>query len=55
MTIWVDVLKNKLPLKDNSKINKNISIFLQEVFDAFDCKEDIKKSFSDWHNTKSMN
>jgi hypothetical protein len=55
MAIWVDVLKNKLPLKDNSKINKNISIFLQEVFDAFDCKEDIKKSFSDWHNTKSMN
>ena len=55
MTIWVDVLKNKSPLKNNAKISKNILIFLQKVFDAFDCKEDIKKSFSDWHNTKSMN
>ena len=54
MTIWVDVLKNKLPSKSNSKISKNILFFLQEVFDAFDCKENIKKSFSDWHNAKSM-
>ena len=55
MTIWVDVLKNKSPLKNTSKISKNILFFLQEVFDAFDSKEDIKKSFSDWHNAKNMN
>jgi len=55
MTIWVDVLKNKSPLNNTSKISKNILFFLQEVFDAFDSKEDIKKSFSDWHNTKNMN
>ena len=26
----------------------------QEVFDAFECKEDIKTSFYNWNNAKNM-
>ena len=54
MVMWVEVLKNKPPSKQNPKINKYLLSFFHEVFDAFDCKEDIKTSFYNWNNAKNM-
>jgi hypothetical protein len=55
MTIWVDLLKNKMPKKNNKKISKDLLIFIEQVFEVFDCKEDVSKSFYTWHDINSMN
>ena len=52
MTIWVDVLKNKVPAKNSKKINKHLLSFLQNIFDVFTCQENVSKSFYDWQNIK---
>jgi hypothetical protein len=49
MTIWIEVLKNK------DKLNKDLSIFLQKIFDAFACDSDVKSSYKNWQLIKSMN
>ena len=54
MTIWVDLLKNKIPKKNNKKINKDILFFVQKVFEVFDCKEDISQSFHDWYKINKL-
>jgi len=54
MTIWVDLLKNKIPKKINKKINKDILFFVQKVFEVFDCKEDISQSFYDWYKLNKL-
>jgi len=55
MTIWVDLLKNKMPKKNNKNISKDLLIFIEQVFEVFDCKEDVSKSFYTWHDINSMN
>ena len=55
MTIWVDLLKNKMPKKNNKKISKDLLIFIEQVFEVFDCKEDVSKSFYTWHDINSIN
>ena len=49
MTIWVEVLKNK------NRLNKDLLIFLQKIFDAFTCEADIKVSYKNWKLLKNMN
>jgi hypothetical protein len=49
MTIWIEVLKNK------NRLNKDLLIFLQKVFDAFTCEADIKACYNNWQLLKNMN
>ena len=49
MTIWIEVLKNK------NRLNKDLLIFLQKVFDAFNCEVDIKACYKNWQLLKNMN
>jgi len=49
MTIWIEVLKNK------NRLNKDLLIFLQKVFDAFTCEVDIKACYKNWQLLKNMN
>ena len=32
MTIWMDFLKNKMPLKNNRKISKDLLVFIERLF-----------------------
>ena len=54
MIIWEEELKNKYNKKNNKIINKNLLKFLEQVFDAFSCNEDIKSNYYNWHNLKNM-
>ena len=49
MTIWIEVLKNK------NRLNKDLLIFLQKVFDAFTYEADIKACYKNWQLLKNMN
>jgi hypothetical protein len=42
-------------LKNKDKLNKDLSIFLQKIFDAFACDSDVKSSYKNWQLLKSMN
>jgi len=55
MTIWMDLLKNKMPIKNNRKLSKDLLVFIEQVFEVFDCKEDVSKSFYNWHNINNIN
>ena len=54
MIIWEEELKNKYNKKNKKIINKNLFNFLEQVFDAFSCNEDIKSNYYNWHNFKNM-
>ena len=54
MVIWEEELKNKYNKKNKKIINKNLLKFLEQVFDAFSCNEDIKSNYYNWHNLKNM-
>ena len=54
MIIWEEELKNKYNKKNKKIINKNLLKFLEQVFDAFSCNEDIKSNYYNWHNLKNM-
>jgi hypothetical protein len=48
MTIWTEVLKNKV------KLSKNLLIYLQKVFEAYGCDADIKTNYNNWQLLKNM-
>jgi len=48
MTIWTEVLKNKV------KLSKNLLIYLQKVFEAYGCEADIKTNYNNWQLLKNM-
>ena len=54
MTLWTELLKNKYNLKNQNIISKNLTNFLQEVFEVFTCEADVKKSYMNWHTLKNM-
>ena len=54
MIIWEEELKNKYNKKNRKIINKNLFNFLEQVFDAFSCNEDIKSNYYNWHDFKNM-
>ena len=54
MIIWEEELKNTYNKKNKKIISKNLLKFLDQVFDAFSCKEDIKSNYYNWHNFKNM-
>ena len=54
MIIWEEELKNKYNKKNKKIINKNLFNFLEQVFDAFSCNEEIKSNYYNWHDFKNM-
>ena len=54
MIIWEEELKNKYNKKNKKIINKNLFNFLEQVFDAFSCNEEIKPNYYNWHDFKNM-
>ena len=54
MIIWEEELKNKYNKKNKKIINKNLLNFLEQVFNAFSCNEDIKSNYYNWHDFKNM-
>ena len=54
MIIWEEELKNKYNKKNKKIINKNLSKYLEQVFDALSCDADIKSNYYNWHNLKNM-
>ena len=54
MIIWEEELKNKYNKKNKKIINKNLSKYLEQVFDAFSCDADIKSNYYNWHDFKNM-
>ena len=54
MIIWEEVLKNKYNKKNKKIINKNLSKYLNQVFEAFSCDADIKTNYYNWHDFKNM-
>ena len=54
MIIWEEELKNKYNKKNKKIISKNLLKFLEQVFDAFSCNEDIRSNYYNWHNLKNM-
>ena len=54
MIIWEEELKNKYNKKNKKIINKNLLNFLEQVFDAFSCNEEIKSNYYNWHDFKNM-
>ena len=54
MIIWEEELKNKYNKKNKKIINKNLLKFLEQVFDAFSCNDDIKSNYYNWHNLQNM-
>ena len=54
MIVWEEELKNKYNKKNKKIINKNLLKFLEQVFEAFSCNEDIKSNYYNWHNFKNM-
>ena len=54
MIIWEEELKNKYNKKNKKIINKNLLNFLEQVFDAFSCNQDIKSNYYNWHDFKNM-
>ena len=54
MIIWEEELKNKYNKKNKKIISKNLLKYLEQVFDAFSCNEDIRSNYYNWHNLKNM-
>ena len=54
MIIWEEELKNKYNKKNKKIINKNLFNFLEQVFDAFSCNDEIKSNYYNWHDFKNM-
>ena len=54
MIVWEEELKNTYNKKNKKIINKNLLKFLEQVFEAFSCNEDIKSNYYNWHNFKNM-
>ena len=54
MIIWEEELKNKYNKKNKKIINKNLSKYLNQVFEAFSCDADIKTNYYNWHDFKNM-
>ena len=54
MIIWEEELKNKYNKKNKKIINKSLLKYLEQVFDAFSCDEDVKSNYYNWHNIKNM-
>ena len=54
MVIWEEELKNKYNKKNKKIISKNLLKYLEQVFNAFSCNEDIKSNYYNWHNLKNM-
>ncbi len=54
MIIWEEELKNKYNKKNKKIISKNLQKYLEQVFDAFSCNEDIKSNYYNWHSLKNM-
>ena len=54
MIVWEEELKNTYNKKNKKIINKNLLKFLEQVFEAFSCNEDIKPNYYNWHNFKNM-
>ena len=54
MIIWEEELKNKYNKKNKKIINKNLSKYLKQVFEAFSCDADIKTNYYNWHDFKNM-
>ena len=54
MIIWEEELKNKYNKKNKNIISKTLFNYLEQVFNAFSCNEDIKSNYYNWHNFKNM-
>ena len=54
MIIWEEELKNNYNKKNNKIISKNLQKYLEQVFNAFSCNEDVRKNYYNWHNLKNM-
>ena len=54
MIIWDEELKNKYNKKNKKIISKNLLKYLEQVFDAFSCNEDVRSNYYNWHDLKSM-
>ena len=54
MIIWEEELKNKYNKKNKKIISKNLLKYLEQVFNAFSCYEDIRSNYYNWHNLKNM-
>ena len=54
MIIWEEELKNKYNKKNRKIISKNLLKYLEQVFCAFSCNEDIRSNYYNWHNLKNM-
>ena len=54
MVIWEEELKNKYNKKNKKIISKNLLRYLEQVFNAFSCNEDIRSNYYNWHNLKNM-
>ena len=54
MIIWDEELKNKYNKKNKKIISKNLLKYLEQVFNAFSCNEDVRKNYYNWHNLKNM-
>ena len=54
MIIWEEELKNKYNKKNKKIISKNLLKYLEQVFNAFTCKEDVRSNYYIWHNFKNM-
>ena len=54
MIIWEEELKNKYNKKNKKIISKNLQKYLEQVFNAFSCNEDIRSNYYNWHNLKNM-
>ena len=54
MIIWEEELKNKYNKKNKKIISKNLLKYLEQVFNAFSCNEDVRRNYYNWHNLKNM-
>ena len=54
MIIWEEELKNKYNKKNKNIISKTLFNYLEQVFNAFSCKADIKNNYYNWHNLQNM-
>ena len=54
MIIWEEELKNKYNKKNKKIISKNLLKYLEQIFNAFSCNEDVRSNYYNWHNLKNM-